>query len=303
MRMANWSSGKLRPTRFRFSCVPAGDPIRLSPATKCSSERRPDRNRERRHALLVSAEKDDGTVLAARSYFLARGGDLATRPRATDLSGIWELRFEDYGRYYTSWAQVQLTEAGAAASAAYDVRLDSPAAQCVAAPLPSLLVAPYLFEIELRDDAVVLRNERFDAERFIWTDGRGHPEDGERYESWPFDRALGRATPLSSTRTLFADHRAPISGQQGNEGVSAGARKHVVERYRLSEDRNAFDHRFHLRGSRISRRAIYGVAAVVLRAAVRVPRLRLRRGDFSTLHAAVIELGSVNVTRYHGAHA
>ena len=74
---------------------------------------RPDRNRDRRHALLVSAEKADGTVLAARTYFLAREEDLDTRPRATDFSGVWELRFEDYGRYYASWAQVRLTEAGA----------------------------------------------------------------------------------------------------------------------------------------------------------------------------------------------
>ena len=36
--------------------------------------------------------------------------------------------------------------------------------------------------------------------------------------------------------THFSDHRAPISGQQGNEGVPSGAFKHVVERYTLSED-------------------------------------------------------------------
>ncbi|NNC64786.1 MAG: hypothetical protein HKN84_08385 [Gammaproteobacteria bacterium] len=211
-------------------------PDSFAPGDEVLIRARPDRNRDRRHALLVSAEKADGTVLAARTYFLAREEDLDTRPRATDFSGIWELRFEDYGRYYASWAQVRLTEAGAAASAAYDVRLDSPAAQCVAAPLPSLLVAPYLFEIEIRDNAVVLRNERFNAERFIWTDGRGHPENGERTNH---GHSIGHweGDTLVVDTTLFADHRAPISGQQGNEGVPAGAQKHVVERYRLSEDR------------------------------------------------------------------
>jgi hypothetical protein len=33
---------------------------------------------------------------------------------------------------------------------------------------------------------------------------------------------------------LLADHRAPIRGR--NEGVPGGAQRHVVERYRVSDD-------------------------------------------------------------------
>lgn len=208
----------------------------FAPGEQVLVRARPDRNRDRRHALLVSIEKADGVVMAARSYFLARPDDTSTLPRASDFSGRWELRFDDYGRYYANWATVQLTERGAAASAAYDVRLDSPAAQCVAAPLPSILVAPYLNEIEIRDDAIVIRNERFNAERFIYTDGRSHPENGPRTNQ---GHSIGHweGDTLVIDTTQFADHRAPISGQQGNEGVPAGALKHVVERIRLSEDR------------------------------------------------------------------
>jgi hypothetical protein len=206
----------------------AGEPVLI--------RARPDRNRERRHALLVSAEKADGTVVSARSYFLRRSEDRELLAQASSFSGRWELRFEDYERFYAEWAAVALTERGAAASAAYDVRLDSPAAQCIAAPLPSILVAPYLSEIELREDAIVLRNERFNAERIVHMDGRDHPANGERTN---LGHSIGRweGDVLVVDTALFADHRAPVSGQQGNEGVPAGPSKHVVERYRLSEDR------------------------------------------------------------------
>jgi hypothetical protein len=208
----------------------------FQPGDRVLIRARPDRNRDRRHALLVSAEKDSGAVLSARSYFLRRAEDTSNLARATDFSGRWELRFEDYATYYASWAQVPLTEKGAAASAEYSVRLDSPVADFVAPPMPSILVAPYLNRIELRDDAIVMYNERFNAERIIYTDGREHPANGPRTNQ---GHSIGRweGETLVVDTTLFADNRAPVSGQQGNEGVPSGAGKHTVERYRLSEDR------------------------------------------------------------------
>jgi len=208
----------------------------FSPGEQVLVRARPDRNRDRRHALLVTIEKANGDVMSARSTFLARPDDTSTLPRAESFAGRWELAYDDYGRYYADWAAVPLTEQGHAASASYDVRLDSPAARCVAAPLPSILVAPYLNEIEIRDDAIVIRNERFNAQRTIYTDGRGHPINGARTNQ---GHSIGHweGNTLVVDTALFADHRAPISGQRGNEGVSAGAAKHVVERIRLSDDR------------------------------------------------------------------
>ena len=207
----------------------------IQPGDQVLIRARPDRNRQRNHALLVSLEREDGSVLSARSYFLRKPDDVRSLARASDFSGVWELRHDDYDIYYAGWGAVAITEKAIAASADYDVRLDSPAAQCVAAPLPSILVAPYLNEIELREDAVVIRNERFNAERIIYLDGRGHPESGERTNQ---GHSIGRweGDTLVVDTALFADHRAPISGQQGNEGVPSGAAKHVVERYTLSED-------------------------------------------------------------------
>ncbi|MBT5320232.1 MAG: hypothetical protein HOL45_10050 [Chloroflexi bacterium] len=195
----------------------------------------PDRNLPRRHALLLSIERDDGAVLTARSYFLRKTDDLGALASTSEFSGRWEMRFEDYNTYYARWAEVGLSEKGAAAAAEYDVRTDSMEAQCVAAPLPSILVAPYLNEIELRDDAMIIRNERFNAVRTVYLDGRGHPENGEFSNQ---GHSIGRwdGDVLVVDTTLFKEHRAPNLGHQGNAGVPSGVDKHVVERYALSED-------------------------------------------------------------------
>jgi hypothetical protein len=195
----------------------------------------PDRNRQRNHALLLTLEKGNGSILSARSYFLRQSNDTESLAQAADFSGTWELNRDDYDIYYADWGKVAITEKGAAAIAEFDVRMDSPAAQCIAAPLPSILVAPYLNEIEIHDDTIVIRNERFNAERTVYLDGRGHPANGERTNQ---GHAIGRweGDTLVVDTSLFADHRAPISGQQGNGGVPSGAAKHVVERYSLSED-------------------------------------------------------------------
>jgi Family of unknown function (DUF6152) len=212
----------------------------FTPGERVLVRARPDRNRARHHALLVSIEKADGTVMSARSYFLARPDDPSRLPRASDFSGVWELRFQDYGAFYAAWGAIAVTEKGAAAASSYDVRLDSPVAQCIAPPLPAILVAPYLNEIDIREDAIVIRNERFNAERIIYTDGRGHPDGGPRTNQ---GHSIGRweGDTLVVDTNLFADNRAPISGQQGNEGVPGGAAKHAVERMRLSEDRTRLE--------------------------------------------------------------
>lgn len=62
------------------------------------------------------------------------------------------------------------------------------------------------------------------AERPVFMDGRGHPI------------GFWEGGTLVIDTTLFATHRAPISGQQGNEGVPSRYEKRIVERYTLGED-------------------------------------------------------------------
>jgi len=196
----------------------------------------PDRNIRRRHALLVSIAKTDGAVLTARSYFLRKDSDTQALARASDMSGIWELSFLDFEPFYERWAEVALTEKAIVAQAQYDIRSDNPSAQCIPAPTPNILIAPYLNEIVLHEDSILIRNERFHVERIVYMDGRGHPEIGERSNQ---GHSIGwwEGEVLVVDTTFFTEHRAPINGRPSRaEGVPSGLDKHVVERFALSED-------------------------------------------------------------------
>jgi hypothetical protein len=85
--------------------------------------------------------------------------------------------------------------------------------------------------MEPQGDRIVFRTELFHVERTIWMDGRGHPEDAERTNQ---GHSIGRweGDTLVVDTVGFADFRA------GNRsGIPSGVAKHVVERFRLSDDR------------------------------------------------------------------
>jgi hypothetical protein len=192
----------------------------------------PGKGDEAHHGLLVSVTKADGSVLLPRAHFER---DIAARreeARADNLAGVWELPFGETGDFMRSWGAVALTEKGRAAREAFRPE-DRPAGRCIPTPTPMLMGMPYLNEIEIHDDRVLLRSEFFDVERIVYLDGRDHPRDaprtiqGHSIGSWEGDELV------VDTR-LMADHPAPIRGP--NEGVPSGGQRHVVERYRLSED-------------------------------------------------------------------
>jgi len=203
MIRSGWASTTLR----------SGDPVTV--------RMHPDRNAQRNHALLVSLTKADGVLLTPRS------GGRASSVRATGLAGVWDSVRGYAGRRISYGA---LTEKGAAAQAAY-TEADNEVSECIPYPLPTIAIAPYLNHIEILDDRILIRTEFFNVERTIYMDGRGHPQNGERTNqghsigSWEGD-------VLVVDTTLFSDSRA------GNLiGIPAGAQKHVMERYQLSEDR------------------------------------------------------------------
>ena len=91
-------------------------------------------------------------------------------------------------------------------------------------------VAPYLNEIVIRADTILIRSELFNVERTVYMDGREHPANGLRTNqghsigSWDDD-------VLVVDTTLFADN---IAGNRS--GIASGAQKHVVERFELNEE-------------------------------------------------------------------
>jgi len=132
-------------------------------------------------------------------------------------------------------AQLELTDEGRAAQAAYDpLSSENPESTCIGRPTPAALVSSslYLMEIEFDDDAqtILIRSEYFDEKRTVYMDGRGHPPTDERFAT---GHAVGRweGDTLVVDTSNFTDHRSPYQ-----IGVPSGARKHVVETYRLTED-------------------------------------------------------------------
>ena len=191
----------------------------------------PDKNDQRKHALLISVSTEDGETLIPRSNFLRRDSDPETLASSSDMSGVWELSFSDYGGFYASEDQVIPTESGAAVRDQYDRELDISAAQCTPASTPRALASVYLKEIEVHEDRILIRNELYNLERTIYVDGREHPENGSRTNQ---GHSIGRweDEALIVDTTMFEAH--PYSTSL--PGLPSGPDKHVIERFALSED-------------------------------------------------------------------
>jgi hypothetical protein len=206
-----------------------GDSLKVGDAISVRAH--PERGTDRNYALLESLTTRDGTVL--------RQGILPSQATETtaDIGGIWKSRLEPdapievFSGLFAELMAVPLTEAGQTSLDTYDHDRDNPNAVCYGYGLVSGLTSPhYLNEIELLDDRVIIRDEWFDAERIVYTDGREHPVDGERTR---LGHSIGHwegETLVVDTR-LFAPHRSPYG-----IGVESGIQKHVVERYTLNDD-------------------------------------------------------------------
>ncbi|HEX9877103.1 MAG TPA: DUF6152 family protein [Gammaproteobacteria bacterium] len=197
----------------------------FSPGDVVTVRAHPDR-RHRTHAMMISIESADGSV------WIQDESDVPATASADSLAGVWKGIGSTLGAFDGGLEAVPLTPAGAAAKAAYNFQTDSPIADCIPPPAPGSVVGStvYLNGAELFDDRVVMRSEFFDAERIVYLDGRGHPENGERTNQghsigWWEDDVLVVDT------TLFADHRSA-----NGVGVPSGASKHLVERFSLSDD-------------------------------------------------------------------
>jgi hypothetical protein len=186
----------------------------------------PENRRDRKVAILLTLEKEDGSILAQK--------DSLVQPEiaAAGFSGIWKKRYSDSGPFIERLSGLALTEAGEAARDAYDISRENPLYQCIGFPAPRLVdSATYVFEVDLLDDRMIIYSEFLDTHRTIYLDGRAHPEGGERTNQGHSIGHWEDDVLVVDTR-LFADHRSP-----NRNGVPSGAQKHVVEKYRLSDDK------------------------------------------------------------------
>jgi hypothetical protein len=186
----------------------------------------PSRDRARRYTILIAVDKADGPTLQQTVT------NSEATASATSLAGVWKGNLEYLADLSQGFESIELTPAGAAAQAAFDVNVENPAAACIPYPTPATIFISgfFLTEIELGNDIVTIRNEWFDVERTVHMDGRSHPPTSER-------SLLGHSIGHWDGDTLvvdthnFADHRSPYQ-----TGVPSGPQKHVVERYALNDD-------------------------------------------------------------------
>jgi Family of unknown function (DUF6152) len=196
----------------------------------------------RPYGILESIDKEGAAV----ANLVAPGSSETLVPppdgtaRADSLEGVWladRSKLVVYPGGFDGYfnAELKLTPKAVAAKAAFDpLSPENPEAQCIGRPTPAMIVSSQLYPIRIDIDesaqTVVLRTEFWDEVRTVYMDGRGHPDSSERTLSghsigWWEDDVLVVDT------SNFADHRSPYQ-----IGVPSGAQKHVVERYRLTED-------------------------------------------------------------------
>ena len=191
----------------------------------------PDKNKQRAHGRLISVATGGGALLTPRVSFDSRPSESDTGAVATDMSGLWSTPLATNQHLWQLRATVRfLTAKGTAAQVAYDVTRDSPAGKCVAYPTPTFLGVPYLNEIIVAEDRIIIRGELFGSERVIYTDGRDHPQDSD-YTNQGHSIGYWEGDVLVVETVQLAEHRSALI-----DGAPMGTSRRVVEEFSLSDD-------------------------------------------------------------------
>lgn len=155
--------------------------------------------------------------------------------QATSIAGTWVP--EGFFGFLQSRSKWSLTEKGAAALRASNVNLSSQN-ECIPVGAPMLMHYPTANRIEVGKDLVLLHIDWMDAERVVHLDGR-KPPASTKPTLQGYSTGRWEGTTLVIDTTHFAEHR------DGNAlGLPSGLRKHLVERFSLSEDRRHLTYAF-----------------------------------------------------------
>jgi hypothetical protein len=191
------------------------------------------------YGLMASIRKADGSALPNV------GDDRGPRDpaanaaaRASSIEGKWMVDRDSLGDDYPGGLDqlmqrdLVLTEAGKAVEAAFRIE-DDPLLRCIGRPTPGDIVYTDLYPLQIEingDNTITIRSQFFDQQRTVYTDGRPHPPASERFHA---GHSIGHweDETLVVDTTNFADHRSPYQN-----GVASGARKHVVQRFQLTDD-------------------------------------------------------------------
>jgi hypothetical protein len=173
--------------------------------------------------------KADGSVLPL-NIASAASRKAPVDATATSIAGTWFPPFSVFRSFGPGPGRWPLTERGQAARAAFDGR-QTAHADCIPVTAPTLMVYPVTSVVEVGPDVVKFHVDWMSSERVVYLDGRGHPENGApSLHGHSIGHWDGGALVVDTTQ--FTPHK------QGNAmDLPSGPRKHVVERFTLSDDR------------------------------------------------------------------
>jgi hypothetical protein len=191
------------------------------------------------YGLMASVRKANGSALPnVGGNGQSRSSGATVVARATSIAGKWIVDRASLGDDYPDGLDqlmrrdLVLTDQGKAAEAAFRIE-DDPLLRCIGRPTPGDIVYTDLYPLQIEvngDDTIAIRSQFFDEHRTVYMDGRPHPAASERFHE---GHSIGHwdGDTLVVDTANFADHRSPYQN-----GVPSGARKHVVQRFQLTDD-------------------------------------------------------------------
>ena len=230
-----WSSESLEPGD---RVVVAGHPARLAA----------------RHTVLGYAiTKQDGSVLAPNPDRYRNSRRVATAP-ASGVAGVWMPRWDEgFFAVGANSGSLVFTESAEQYRNAPEFEWNSQV-DCVPFAAPRIMVYPVYTEIEVLADRVLIHVDWMGAERVVYTDGRRHPENGER-------STQGHSVGRWEDGTLILDTALFSEGSRdGVTGMPSSPSKRIEERLSLGSDGRTLNYEFVLEDPEYFRSPLTGSA-------------------------------------------
>lgn len=198
----------------------------------------PTRNAARKAGLLLAARRADGTALLQLS-----GPPVSTTRAAAvaadSLAGNWLPATPEFLRFVGPLEGWPITGPARAAFATH-TDAQNGSQNCASMGTPFLMAWTDLKQIELRDDAVIIRAALIDnVERVVHLRGDASATAEPSDQGYSVGRFEGAALIVDTTR--FAAHASGIRA-----GVPASREKHVTERFELHSDRTRLTYSYTL---------------------------------------------------------
>ena len=219
MEVEAGAASVLNPLGFNRDSVAVGDVVTIvgNPA-----QSKPD-------TLMLGRDlyKRDGTYyplnIASRSVFPVRN------EIATSIAGTWFPPRTEFNAFLGGVNSWPFTEKGKAGLATFDPKATTQK-DCIPIGAPALMFYPVANTITVQRDRVVMNVDWMGSERIMYLDGRPHPPAGETSLR---GHSVGRfeGDTLVVDTTNFKDHPMGLSAT-----LPSSARKHLTERFRLSQD-------------------------------------------------------------------